>query len=178
MNFLVYSTDGRASVRPDSSRCKDNGDYYVPDGIRELSYTAVVYARMCRSGKAVGAEFASRYYDAVGMGILIYPDGETIFDKTSLLPMPLYNPITLEQESNVFKATKDGAQLFSFTTVGMKAAIENAIVGCSRNTTIRKGDFVIAELSAQQILCDSKDGGCSLKANFCHNETIDMEVKF
>lgn len=178
MNFLVYSSDGRPSVRPDSSRCKDNGDYYVPDGIRELEYTAVVYARMCRSGKAIGAEFAQRYYDAVGMGILIYPDGETIYDKTSLLPMPLYNPITLEQENNIFRATKDGKQMFSFNTVGMKAAIEKAIVGCSLNTTIRKGDFVIAELAPAQHLCSLDDGGCRLNATFCNNETIDMEVKF
>lgn len=178
MNFLVYSADGLASVRPDSSRNKDNGDYYVPDGIKELGYTAAVYARMCRSGKAIGAEFSPRYYDAVGMGILIYPDGETIFDKTSLLPMPLYNPLTLEQEGNIFRATKNGSELFSFNTVGMKEAIEKAIVGCSRNTTIRKGDFVIAELAPAQRLCSYDDGGCSLRASFCNNETIDMEVKF
>ena len=178
MNFLVYSSDGRCSVRPDSSRCKDNGDYFVPDDINSLGFTPVVYARMSQSGKAIGKSFVRRYYDAIGFGLLLYPGGQTIYDRTSLLPMPLYNIITLSSDSNKYVGTKNGEALFEFGMKGIQARVEEAIVQCSRNTSLRRADFVIAELADLKELCSGNDAFCRIITSFCGNETIDIEIKF
>ena len=178
MNFLVYSSEGGCSVRPDSSRCKDNGDYYVPDGIDEVAFTPVAYARMNQSGKAIESRFVRRYYDAVGFGFFLYPGGNTIFDRTTVLPMPLYNPITLEGTDNRFRGWKDGALLFDIGMEGIRERLEEAICACSANTSIRRADFVIAELAAPAPLCRIGDTICRINAQFCENEVADIEVKF
>lgn len=190
MNFLVLASDGKAIARPDSTRNKDNGDCFVPDGVEVVGYAPVIYARMCRTGKAIGREFASRYYDAIGFGILLYPsedNGEqphfcravtSIYDKTSLLPMAMYNPITLEQGGNVFDIRLNGKEIFSCNTMGMSARIADALAICSTNTTIHKGDFILAELDVLKTLCSRSDGGSSILAHFCGNETIDIDLKF
>lgn len=178
MNFLVLSADGHVSIRPDSSRNKDNGDYYVPDGIASLGATPVVFARLCKTGKAIEEEFASRYYDAYSFGVFLYPDGNTIFDRTSVLPMPMYNPVTLENKGNIFRVRMDSEPFFECSTVGITERIHRAIVACSANTTIHKGDFVIAELDACREICTPSQGQRRIRLGFCENELLDITAKF
>lgn len=178
MNFLVLGADGRVSIRPDSSRNKDNGDYYIPDGISSLGAAPVVFARLCKTGKAIEAAYADRYWDAYSFGVFLYPDGNTIFDKTSVLPMPMYNPVTLENEGNVFRVALDGALVFECSTVGITERLKEALVRCSENTTIHKGDFVIAELEVPKEICSPSKGEVRLQLGFCENELLDIVAKF
>lgn len=190
MNFLLHTYEGKAVARPDSTRNKDNGDIFIPEDINTVGFTPVLYVRMCRTGKAIGKEFAGRYYDAIGFGVLLYPttdDGRdphfcratgAIHDKTSLLPLAMYNPITLEQGGNLFLLKKDGKEIFSCNTMGMTAKIAEALSACSAHTTIHKGDFTIVELDRISPLQRRNEGDCHLSASFCENETIDIELKF
>lgn len=190
MNFLIMTAEGKAIARPDSTRNKDNGDYFVPTDIESVGYAPVVYARMCRTGKMIENEFAGRYFDAYGFGILLYPSADrggephfckatgSIFDKTSLLPMAMYNPITLENSENVFRFTLDGKEIFSCNTIGIGARIARALEVCSSHTTIHKGDFVLAELSKVDTLCSREDTSVNINTSFCGNETIDIDLKF
>lgn len=191
MIFFILTKDKFAITRPDSTRNKDNGDYFIPTDVNTVGFTPVVYVRMVRTGKMIGMEFTERYYDAIGFGILLYPsphsdDGHTeydlaisaCFDKTSLLPLPMYNPVTLEQEGNIFSISKDSNEIFSCNTVGKRSAIADAIVNCSLHSTIHKGDLVLAELDSIRTLCTRNEAEMNLHATFCENESIDVDLKF
>ena len=190
MNFLILTSEGKVIARPDSTRNKDNGDYFVPTDVNSMGFAPVVYARMVRTGKMIGREFVTRYYDAVAFGILLYPSvtpeekphyckaTSSCFDKTSLMPLPMYNPVTLERAENIFRINKGTKEVFSRSTVGITELVADALTGCSSHTTIHKGDIVIAELDSIKTLGHRSDGDFHLVASFCGNETIDIDVKF
>lgn len=117
MNIIVslFGSNGTDyCFRPDTTLEKESFDYYIPDGVSELTYSPVLFVRLCRAGKAIGEKFAGRYYDSGGFGVLLY--GESIIgsgaaaglsmasslDKTSLLPFPLIDKDVLEKSGNIF----------------------------------------------------------------------------
>jgi len=96
---IVKTYSGRVIVRPDTSWEKDNEDFYPQDFVDRISFTPVVFARICKPGKSIGIKFAERYYDGINCGILLYPedliDGSaegfacaSCIDHTSFLPFP------------------------------------------------------------------------------------------
>ena len=107
MNIIVQTFGSKLCYcRPDTTWEREEKDFYVPDGIDTLYWTPVVFARVCKAGKCIGKKFASRYYDAIGFGTLLYTfgkeKGELAFasctDHTSLLPTPAYTTIEAEEE--------------------------------------------------------------------------------
>lgn len=191
MNFFILTSGGKVITRPDSTRNKDNGDYFIPTDVDYLGYSPVIFARMIKTGKMIGREFAERYYDAIAFGILLYPattvrNGQPhyckatsgCFDKTSLMPLPMYNPITLDKEDNLFTVTAEKEALFSCDMKGKKDLVADAIVSCSLHSTIHKGDLVLAELSEVATLRTREEGDLHIIAAFCDNEAIDIELKF
>lgn len=190
MNFLIRTNEGEAVARPDSTRNKDKGELFVHPDINTVGYTPVVYARLCKTGKMIGGEFAQRYYDAVAFGVLLYPspdsddavsfrrDTGAIHDKSSLLPLEMYSPMCLENSGKVFSIELDGENIYRCNTLGLKATIADALVCCSSHTTIHKGDLVISELEGIAPLHRRNDGDCRLTADFCEEEIIDIELKF
>ena len=191
MNFFILTSGGKVITRPDSTRNKDNGDYFIPTDVDYLGYTPIIFARMIKTGKMIGREFAERYYDAIAFGILLYPaltvkNGQPhyckatcgCFDKTSLMPLPMYNPITLDKEDNLFTVSDEEKALFSCDMKGKKKLVADAIVSCSSHSTIHKGDLVLAELSEITTLRTRQEGDLRIIATFCDNETIDIDLKF
>lgn len=123
MNIIVslFGSNGTDyCFRPDTTLEKESFDYYIPDGVSELTYSPVLFVRLCRAGKAIGEKFAGRYYDSGGFGVLLY--GESIIgsgaaaglsmasslDKTSLLPFPLIDKDVLEKSRNIFSLSVNG----------------------------------------------------------------------
>ncbi len=123
MNIIVslFGSNGTDyCFRPDTTLEKESFDYYIPDGVSELTYSPVLFVRLCRAGKAIGEKFAGRYYDSGGFGVLLY--GESIIgsgaaaglsmasslDKTSLLPFPLIDKDVLEKSGNIFSLSVNG----------------------------------------------------------------------
>ena len=76
MNITVKPYDSELCYcRPDTTWEKEGRDFYVPDGVEKVLWTPVMFARISKAGKCVGAKFVSRYYDGFGIGALIYcPD--------------------------------------------------------------------------------------------------------
>ena len=191
MNFFILTSEGKVITRPDSTRNKDNGDYFIPTDVDWLGYTPVIFARMIKTGKMIGREFAERYYDAIAFGILLYPaltvkNGQPhyckatcgCFDKTSLMPLPMYNPVTLDKVDNVFSFKGGDNMLFNCDMRGMKDKVADAIVACSLHSTIHKGDLVLAELAEISTLRTRNEGDMHIAATFCSNEIIDIDLKF
>ena len=186
MNILVHTCQGRCIARPDSTLNKNGDDFYVPDAVRDLLYTPVVFARTGRSAKAVEEKFAQRYLDAVGFGLLLYPVGESgpslaedsVWDHSSLLPLPLYNKMTFEGEDNVFRILRDEKEIFSCPMKGIEEKIISALVSCTAKTYARTGDYVVAELAPAAAICAPKTAICHIIAQFCGNEVMNFEIKY
>ena len=176
--------------RPDTTWERENKDFYSPECVNELHWAPIVFARICKAGKCIGGKFAPRYYDAFNFGALLYchtsesPDiaFTSCADHTSLLPAPLYNPVVMENEDNIFEVKKNGEKIFASQDISIEASlkevIEDAICKASRLTTLRIGDFIAVELAPVSLMAASCDGETSLKATYCENELFDIKLIF
>ena len=198
MNIIVkpYGS-GLCYCRPDTTWERENKDFYAPESICEIHWAPILFVRISKAGKCIGAKFASRYYDAFNFGALLYchtPETSEIaftscIDHSSLLPTPLYNPIVMEGEDNVYKVCKDEDIIFGFPrvafardnnpeNVSLKDLIEDAVCKASQQTSLRIGDFVAVELTPSSLLASRHDGEVSLKAFYCENNVYDLKIIF
>lgn len=187
MNIIIkpYGLD-RCYCRPDTTWERENRDFYSPDCVDTLCYTPILFARISKAGKCVSEKFASRYYDAVNFGTLLYigdflEDGRCLAsccDHTSLLPAPLYNPVTLNGD-NSFILEFNGNRICEKAVSELEAGIiDKAISKASELTSLRIGDFIAIELSEIQELTTRKEGVGQLKATYCDNELFDFKIIF
>lgn len=186
MNIVVNTYTGKCIVRPDTTWEKDNEDFYPPEFVERISCTPVLFARVSKPGRSVGERFASRYYDAIGYGVLLYPenmlDGSeegyacaSCVDHTSFISFPGSEPSCLEGEA--FTLSRGGEEIFS-TTGCTRAMIEKAIAEVTKYVYIRTGDVIAIELSPRMPLLERKDGTVSVKGCFMGTNTIDFNVIF
>ena len=75
MNLVVVRPDGTVYARPDTTLVRGARDFYLPDDFSFVDARPCRWIRILKSAKAVQERFASRYYDAVGSGLLLYGDG-------------------------------------------------------------------------------------------------------
>ena len=200
MNIIVkpYGSD-MCYCRPDTTWERENRDFYSPECVNEVLWAPVVFARVSKAGKCIGNKFASRYYDGVGCGMLMYCNVSdrtlsSCVDHTSILPMPLYNPAVLE-DTKVFEICKDAEQLATLIsnvadTASTDAAVistercdwrhllEDTICNASALTSLRIGDFVAVELSPMTSLATRDSGDIAVKGSFCDNEAFSFKIKF
>ena len=184
MNIIVkpYGSD-LCYCRPDTTWERENRDFYSPECVNEIYCTPVIFARVCKAGKCVGAKFVERYYDGIGCGILLYGASEngiiSYIDKSSILPMPLYNPVVLEDDEKVFDVqisnNKCTHQLNTMLN-GAKKALEDAICSSSELISLRIGDYVAVEMNAPFVISAKTDEEVSLKGTFCNNEVFDFKI--
>lgn len=184
MNIIVKPYESNLCYcRPDTTWEKESRDLYIPEGVDKILWTPVVFAKVCKAGKCVSGKFVGRYYDAAGFGALIYcNDGPVAFsscmDHTSLLPMPLYNPVIFENEDNVFCLNAGEKSLTFNTGEAMKQALEEAVCKASERVSLRIGDMVAVELTPLEVIAEKKDSEVAIKATFCKNTLFDLKVIF
>ena len=189
MNIVVKPYGGSYSYcRPDTSWERENRDLYTPERIERWDWTPIAFVRISKAGKCVGKKFASRYYDAFGFGALLYigaVEGETIdtaaascADHTSVLPFPLYNIAVLEGLENMFKAYKNGSEIFSTACTEIQAAIEEAICRSSEFVSLRTGDILAVEIAPKTTLAERTEGDMRFSATFCENQAFDFKILY
>ena len=172
--------------RPDTTWERENRDFYSPECVNEVLWTPVVFARISKAGKCVGRKFAERYYDGIGCGMLMYckigNDGiSSCVDHTSILPMPLYNPVVLEDEKEfviVKGNVNEDKYVFPGSQDTWKLLLEEAICSASQLTSLRIGDFVAVELSQHTPLAVRQTGQTSVTGTFCENESFNFKILF
>ena len=158
MNIVVRTYSGRYIVRPDTTWERDNEDLYLPDQVKSLSFTPVLFARVSKPGRSVSEKFAERYYDGIGFGVLLYPenfiDGSeegfacaSCLDHSSFLPFPVSDKETLGAE-DVFSLSADGVKLFEGDGCD-RQTICRAIAEATRFIYIRTGDVIAIELASR-----------------------------
>ena len=181
MNIIVkpYGSD-LCYCRPDTTWERENRDFYSPECVNEVLWAPVVFARVSKAGKCIGPKFAQRYYDSVGCGMLMYckiseQPVTSCVDHTSILPMPLHDPVVLEDEK-VFEVIRNG-ESFSAISSGhceWKGLLEEALRKASQLTSLRIGDFVAVELAPVAGLATREDAEVSVKGIFCENEIFNF----
>ena len=185
MNIIVkpYGSD-MCYCRPDTTWERENKDLYSPECVNEWHWTPILFARISKAGKCISPKFASRYYDGLNFGALLYIGGsETAFascaDHTSTLPLPLFNPVVLETEGNKVEMFKNENSIYSeVTSAAMLHKVEEAICKASQLTSLRIGDFVAVELAPSASLAIKSEGSLSFKATFCENEIFNFRIIF
>lgn len=191
MNIIVKTYDGgRICCRPDTSWEREDKDLYVPDNIHGYMWTPVLFARISKAGKCIGRRYASRYYDAVNYGMLLYPydlldsspygiAAASCADHTSVLPFPMYNPVTLDDGTNVYSVLKDGEEIFS-TYAGSRSIIEDALSEASAVVSLRIGDILAIELAPLSGISECKEDTqgmeTSLSGSFCGNALFSFRI--
>lgn len=187
MNIIVKTAEGCIVVRPDTTWEKDNEDFFPPDFIDALSLSPVVFARICKPGKSVGKQFATRYYDTVNYGCLLYPEdmaesgnggfAESLcIDHTSFLPSPGYEKQILGEDHS-FSVRKDDIAVFEGCAVGI-SVIENAICEASARIYLRTGDLVAVELAPREVLAFRSRGNFHISGKFGEREILDFNVRY
>lgn len=185
MNIIVkpYGSD-LCYCRPDTTWERENKDLYSPECVNEWHWTPILFARISKAGKCISPKFASRYYDGLNFGALLYIGGyETAFascaDHTSTLPLPLFNPVVMETEGNKVEMFKNDSSIYSeVTSAALLQKVEEAICKASQLTSLRIGDFVAVELAPASSLAIKSEGSLSFKATFCENEIFNYRIIF
>lgn len=186
MNIIVRTYNGHYVTRPDTTWEKDNEDFFPPDYIDTLACTPVLFARICKPGRSVGLRFASRYYDSVNYGVLLYPadhihdDAESYAealttDHTSFLPAPLF-PV-VELDGKPFILSKDGKAIFSGAR-SPAAIIEKSITEATSRLYIRTGDLIAIELAPMERTASREDGNFTLSGSLDGHEFLSFNVRF
>lgn len=161
MNIIVSLTD-RSSYcfRPDTTLEKESNEFYIPEDMGEMTFSPVLFVRICKAGKAIGKRFAERYYDAGGYGLLLYaedlirsgrPAGFSMassLDRSTFLHYPLYGKDVLLNPENIFSLSVDDDSIFTFSPVDFDL---DEIISCiSANVSLRTGDIVAVELRERE----------------------------
>lgn len=174
-------------MRPDTTWEKDNEDFYPPEFVDELTYSPVLFARILKPGRSVGRKFASRYYDSVGFGVLLYPENmldgtpegyaqAICLDHTSFLPTPMFQPQRLEEDGR-FRLFRNEVELFTSDRPSLNM-IEDALVEATRLLYIRTGDLIAVELAPRKPLTIRPDVSSHITGTFDNNEIIDFQIIF
>lgn len=174
-------------MRPDTTWEKDNENFYPPEFVDELTYSPVLFARILKPGRSVGRKFASRYYDSVGFGVLLYPekmlDGTPesyaqaiCLDHTSFLPTPMFQPQRLEEDGR-FSLFRNEVELFTFDRPSLNM-IEDALVEATKLLYIRTGDLIAVELSARTPLTNRTDSVTHITGTFGQDKVLDFQIIF
>lgn len=185
MNIVVKTAGGHVIVRPDTTWEKDNADFYPPEFVEGLSFTPVLFARVLKPGRSIGLRFASRYYDAINFGVLLYPDNlmdgssegfatASCLDHTSFLPFPMYNPATLGAEGNSFILQIDGRNVFEYGK-GTRLVIEEMIADATRLVYIRTGDLLAIELESRKPVSKAP-AKVHVTGSWCGNPILDFNI--
>ena len=79
MNYLQHNKALHGSLfkteepviftKADSALLKDHKPFFIPDHMGRIEYETELVVSICKLGKSIPARFASRYYDAVTVGI-------------------------------------------------------------------------------------------------------------
>ncbi len=143
-------------MKPNTALLVNNKPLYYPDYTENLHFEGEIVLRVCKNGRSVQPDFASRYYDAVGFGIDFTARDIQDRQKSKGLPWeiakgfdrsaPLSKWIPLEELPNPanihFQLKKNGAVVQDGHTENMLFDFNTIICYISKYFTLHKGDMI------------------------------------
>lgn len=168
MNFPVRTYAGGTVVRPDTTWERDDDSLFIPDTLKRVSFTPVVTLTLSRAGRSIGRRFASRYYEFLGAGALLYPEdiidgseegyaGAICMDHTSFIRQPAIKVREYAFKGNL-TACVDGEPVFTCDPPSLER-IDGIISSVSEKVYMRRGDILCIELAPRMTIVDRNDGG-------------------
>lgn len=185
MNIAVRTFSGDCLARPDTTKAKVNEDIYLPEFVTALSCAPVVFARLTRPGRSVAPRFASRYFDALSFGFLLYPENligaseagfatASSLDHTTCIPAEFFEPSGLYDGKGLFVLRADGSEIFRSECIA-GSLIADSISEITKYIYIRTGDLAAIELSPRIPIL--KKGSTVLSCSFQDKKTIETRVE-
>lgn len=145
MNIPVLTYRGNVTVRPDQTYRHGQDGLYVPENVDCISWSPAAFVHICKAGRCIGERFASRYYDGVELGVLLYPEdfidgSEEGYARAICLNNTTYFP---------------DFEALDFQTPGLpeRQGIDKALAKVSSACHLRTGDVVAIELAGRSPLC-------------------------
>lgn len=143
-------------MKPDSALLKDGKPFFIPDFCEQVDYETEIVVRICRLGKNISERFASRYYDAVTVGIDLTArdlqrrfraEGKPWelckgFDNSAVIGdwVPMDKVGDVQQIE--FHLDIDGQTVQRGNTADMLFGIDKIIAYVSRFCTLKMGDLI------------------------------------
>ena len=156
MNYLMHTVELHGSeyrptspvifTKADSSLLKDGKPFFIPDDMGRIDYEGELVVRICRLGKSVPERFASRYYDAVTVGLdLARKQGLpwTIckgFDGSAIIGEWL--PLEGDVQKLNFRLDKNGTTVQDGHATDMLFSVNQLISYISNYFTLKTGDLL------------------------------------
>lgn len=142
--------------KPDTALLKNNEPFYYPDFSQDIHYEVELLLRISREGKNIGAKFAHKYYDAIGLGIDFTARDLQHKAKTKGLPWalakgfngsaPVSEFLPLEAFSNLqdlsFRLLVNGEVKQESNSSLMLHPFDDIVAYISRFVTLKKGDII------------------------------------
>ena len=144
-------------IKPDSAILPKKNPLYLPDFSNDFHYEVEVVVRISKIGKYIEPQFASRYYDAIGLGIDITARDVQTRLKAKGLPWEKakafhnsavisesFIPISEIKDVNDirFSLVKNGKTVQNGITAEMLWKIDELIVYTSQYFMLKKGDLI------------------------------------
>jgi len=149
-------TDPVFFMKPDTALLAKGKDFYLPDFSTNVHYETELVIRVCKEGKHVAEEFASRYYDQITVGIDITARDLQQRAKEKGLPWelaksfdnsaPVGEMMPIADLKNIkeiiFELKINGATVQQGNSKEMIFSFEKIISYVTRFVTIRQGDLI------------------------------------
>ncbi len=143
-------------MKPDTAVLSKGKDFYLPDFSKDIHHEVELVLRVCREGKHITEEFASKYYDQITVGIDFTARDVQQRQKEKGLPWepakafdssaPVGDFIStdeLKNSNNInFELKKNGSVVQIGQSSFMIFSFNKIISFVSRYITLRKGDFI------------------------------------
>ncbi len=146
-------------IKPDTALLRNNSPFYLPpeDFLGEIHYEVELVLKINKAGKAIPKQFASRYYDKIGIGLDLTARQLQQKLKEKGLPwekakaFDFSAPISMEfipkQELNIkeginFSLEINGKTVQQGNTKDMLFDFDEIIAYVSKYVTLRTGDYI------------------------------------
>ena len=142
--------------KPDTALLKNNDPFYYPDFSQDIHHEVELILRISKEGKNIGTKYASKYYDAIGLGIDFTARDLQAKAKSKGLPWTLakgfngsapvseFLPVSdFPDLKNInFKLLVNGQEKQVGNTSMMLNSFDDMLAYMSRFITLKKGDII------------------------------------
>jgi 2-keto-4-pentenoate hydratase/2-oxohepta-3-ene-1,7-dioic acid hydratase in catechol pathway len=143
-------------LKSDVSLLKDGKPFYMPDFSEEIHYETEIVLKINRLGKNIAPKFASRYYDAITVGIdftardlqrRLRSEGKPweiskAFDNSAVIGQFIPLPSQKVVNSISFRSYINGTCVQQANTNEMIFKVDDIIAYVSRFFTLKMGDLI------------------------------------
>lgn len=175
-------------MKPDTALLRNNDPFYYPDFSKDIHYELEVVIKICKVGKSISEEFASRYYEEIGLGIDLTArdiqqrckekglpwERAKAFDFSAVQSKFLSKQTLAPVEALHFQLEKNGLLVQDGFTGDMLFPVNRLIAEISKYFTLKIGDLIYTGTPAG---VGSLQVGDRLVGTLEGKKLLDFEVK-